>query len=153
MTETETLAFLSEGAKVLHVASLGRDGFPHLAPMWFLVADGRVVFRSFSKSQKIVNLRRDPHLTVLAEEGESYDELRGVMIRGKAHLIDDPVYVLDMYVKLARRYPFFPGSAPGSVDDDEVRTAFERFAVKNTAVIVEPERVLSWDHRKLSGEY
>jgi nitroimidazol reductase NimA-like FMN-containing flavoprotein (pyridoxamine 5'-phosphate oxidase superfamily) len=153
MTERETADFLGAGAKVLQVASLGRDGFPHLAPMWFIVRQGDVIFRSFSKSQKIVNLRRDPRLTVLVEEGSAYEELKGVMIKGRARLVDDPAFILEVYVELARRYPLVPGVFPGDTPDDAVRMAFERFAAKNTAVIVEPAEVVSWDHTKLGGGY
>lgn len=153
MTEAEAVTFLSEGAKILQVASLGRDGFPHLTPMWFVVRGGKVVFRSFSKSQKIVNLRRDPTLTVLAEEGDTYAELKGVMIKGTARLMDDPDFALDLYVELARRYPLIPRVGPGELSDDAVRQAFASYAAKNTAVIVEPHEVVSWDHTKLGGAY
>jgi len=70
------MTFLTNG-HTLQVATIGGDGFPHLAPMWFTVDDARVVFRSFTKSQKIVNLARNPKLTVLVEDGDGYDELRG----------------------------------------------------------------------------
>lgn len=152
MTDTEVHAFLAADAKVLQVATIGVDGFPHLAPMWFVVEHGRIVFRSFSKSQKIVNLRRDPRLTVLVESGDSYSELRGVMIKGEATLVDDPDYVLEIYGGLAARYPMVAGQTM-KLDSDALRAAFGRYAEKNTAVIVEPEQVVSWDHTKLGGTY
>lgn len=152
MTGTEVQRFLSEGARVLHVATIGRDGAPHLAPMWFVMDDGRAVFRSFTKSQKIVNLRRDPRLTVLVETGGAYAELKGVMIRGTARLVDDPDYVLGIYGALAARYPMV-GDEAVTLDPDALEAAFGRYAAKNTAVIVEPDKVTSWDHTKLGGSY
>ena len=152
MNEVEIQDFLSSGAKVLQVATLGKDGSPHLAPMWFVTDDGKVVFRSFTKSQKIVNLMRDPRLTVLAEAGNSYAELQGVMIKGTARLVTDPEYVLKIYGGLAARYPMV-GDAPVDLDTDALEAAFGRFAAKNTAVIVEPAKVTSWDHTKLDGAY
>jgi PPOX class probable F420-dependent enzyme len=151
MTAEEIAAFLGE-EKTLQVATVGRDGFPHLAPMWFVVEQGRVVFRSFTKSQKMVNLRRNPKLTVLVEAGTAYDELRGVMIQGTAGLVTDRDYVLAVYGKLAARYAMF-GGRPVELDPDALEAAFGRYAGKNTAVVVEPERVISWDHRKLGGAY
>lgn len=151
MTDGELEAFFDE-VSVLQVATIGPDGAPHLAPMWFVVDEGRLVFRSFSKSQKIVNLRRDRRLTVLLETGNAYDELRGAMIKGSARLIDDPEYVLGIYGKLAARYPMV-GPSPVALGGAELEAAFGRFASKNTAVIVEPESVASWDHRKLGGAY
>ena len=152
MTEEEVQDFLTSGAKVLQVATIGKDGSPHLAPMWFVVDDGRIVFRSFTKSQKIVNVRRDPRLTVLVETGDTYETLRGVMIKGRARLVDDPDYVLEVYGRLGARYPF-AGDQPVELSPDALEAAFGRFAPKNTAVIVEPEQVTSWDHRKLAGSY
>jgi len=151
MSPAEMAGFLDRGRTVT-VASIGRGGFPHLAPMWFVIEDGRVVFRSFSKSQKIVNLRRDPRVTLLLETGERYEELQGVMIKGRARLIDDPEYVLQIYGRLAAKYAMV-GDAPIVLEGEALEAAFGRFAPKNTAVSVEPERVVSWDHTKLGGEY
>ena len=108
MTPAEVQAFLEE-PRSIQVATVGPDGFPHVAPMWYLVQDGKVGFRSFTKSQKIVNLRRDPRVTLLAEEGDSYAELRGLMIKGRATLTVDRDLVLDWYRQLARRNAFFGG--------------------------------------------
>jgi PPOX class probable F420-dependent enzyme len=151
MTPTEIQAFL-EGGRTLLVASLHRDGRPHLVPMWYVMEEGRVVFRSFTRSQKVVNLRRDPRLSVLVEEGEAYAELRGVMIEGRSRLIDDPDYVLRLYGRMAAKYAL-AGPAPRTLAPEELEAAFGRHARKNTAVVVEPERVASWDHTKLGGAY
>jgi PPOX class probable F420-dependent enzyme len=151
MSDTEILEFLEE-ARVLQVATIGKDGAPHLAPMWFVVDNGAIVFRSFTKSQKIVNLQRDPRLTVLAETGDVYEELRGVMIRGNARLLTDPAAVLATYGRLAAKYAMV-GPEPVELDPDALEAAFGRFATKNTGVVVEPIKVTSWDHRKLGGAY
>jgi len=151
MSPEELGAFLEEG-RTLQVASLHRDGRPHLVPMWYVVEDGKVVFRSFTRSQKIVNLRRDPRLSVLVERGEAYAELRGVMIEGRARLVDDPAYVLALYGKMAAKYAMV-GPEPTVLSPEKLETAFGRHATKNTAVVVEPVRVASWDHAKLGGAY
>jgi PPOX class probable F420-dependent enzyme len=151
MTDEEVAAFLDE-QMTLQVATIGRDGFPHLAPMWFVVDDGKIVFRSFTKSQKIVNLQRNPQFTVLLEDGLAYAELRGLMIKATATLVTDRDYVLAMYGRLAARYPMIEGQTV-ELDADALEQAFGRFAEKNTAVIVEPVKMISWDHRKLGGRY
>ena len=152
MTPEELTEFLSSGAKILQVATIGKDGSPHLAPMWFVLDDGKIVFRSFTKSQKIVNLKRDPRITVLVEEGDSNETLQGVMIKGTGRLIEDRDYVLELYGRVGARYPF-AGDTPVELDPDALEAAFGRFAEKNTAVVVEPEKVTSWDHHKLGGSY
>ncbi len=150
MSDAEVLAFLDE-PRNLQVATLGKDGWPHVAPMWYTVRDGKVVFRSFTKSQKIVNLQRDPRVTLLAEDGEAYAELRGVMIKGEAELADDPAYVLQIYGDLTARYPMAPGGE--ALSGEALEAAFGRYAAKNTAVIVHPQRTVTWDHTKLGGAY
>lgn len=147
----ELATFLEEG-HTLQVASIDRDGFPHLAPMWYVVRDGKIVFRSFSKSQKIVNLMRNPKLSVLLETGESYAELRGAMIRGTATLVTDRDYVLDIYGGLAAKYEMIGGRRE-QLDAEGLEVAFGRFAERNTAVIVEPEKIATWEHAKLGGAY
>jgi PPOX class probable F420-dependent enzyme len=152
MTEAERADFLS-APRTLIVTSVDRRGYPHVTPMWYVVDDGKVVFRSFTKSQKIVNLRRNPRIGVLVEEGHAYQDLRGVMIQGEATLVDDPEFVLDLYGRLAARYPFAGTEPVAFPDRASLEAAFGRFAAKNTAVIVEPARITSWDHRKLAGQY
>jgi len=151
MTPEEIQEFLTTG-HTLQVATVGKDGTPHLAPMWFVMEGDRVVFRSFTKSQKIVNLLRNPRLTVLHERGLAYAELQGVMIQGTGRLIDDPAYVLETYRRLAAKYPMV-GPDPVELDDEALEAAFGRFASKNTAVVVEPRKIVTWDHTKLGGAY
>lgn len=151
MTPDEVDAFIAS-QRTLAVATIGHDGFPHVAPLWFVVEGGRIVFRSFTKSQKIVNLRRDPRLTVLVEDGEDYAELRGVMVKGTARLVDDRDEVLRLYGKVSVRYTM-PDVDADDLDPAALEALFGRFADKNTVVVVEPRQVISWDHRKLEGGY
>lgn len=151
MTQDELASFLETG-HTLQVASIDNDGYPHLAPMWYVMRDGHILFRSFTKSQKIVNLKRNPRLSVLVETGETYAELRGVMIRGRARLVDDREFVLETYGALADKYEMIGGRRV-SLDREGLEAAFGSYADKNTAVIVEPVKISSWDHRKLGGAY
>ncbi|MFH1104475.1 MAG: pyridoxamine 5'-phosphate oxidase family protein [Actinomycetota bacterium] len=150
-TAQETAAYLEAGRTVI-VASFNKDGSTHLAPMWYVVEGGKVAFRSFTKSQKIINLLRDPRITVLVETGDAYGELQGIMIRGTATLIDDPAFTLALYGRLAAKYGMV-GDAPVVLDPAALEAAFGRFAPKNTSVIVEPNKITSWDHSKLGGAY
>ena len=89
---------------------------------------------------------------MLLEVGETYEELQGIMIKGTARLITDPEQVLAMYGELSKRYAFV-GTEPVPLEGEALETTFGRFASKNTGVIVEPEKIVSWDHPKLSGAY
>ena len=128
MSPEEVQSFLASG-HTLQVATNGPDGRPHLAPMWYVIEEGRVVFRSFTKSQKIVNLQRDPKLTVLVERGLAYNELQGVLIRGTARLVDDPAYVLQVYGRLAAKYTVV-GDGPVELDPEALEAAFGRFVAQ-----------------------
>jgi PPOX class probable F420-dependent enzyme len=140
MTDEEVAEFLAT-EKTLQVASIGPDGVPHLVTMWFAVIDGRIAFWSFAKSQKTVNLRRDPRLTVLVEAGDTYDQLRGVSITGRAELADDYDTVLSVGMAVYPRYH--------ADMSDALRAGVEAQASKRTAVFVNPVKIASWDHRKL----
>src|SRR3989441_10580182 len=88
MNDEEIRAFLEEQRK-LQVATIDHDGWPHLVAMWYVLINDEVVFWTYARSQKAVNLRRDPRLTCLVEAGEKYQELRGVQIKGRAGMRDD----------------------------------------------------------------
>jgi PPOX class probable F420-dependent enzyme len=142
MTPDEVETFL-QGQKTLIVATIGRTGLPHLAPMWFAWVDGELVFCTDRKSQKIVNLQRDPRCSVLAEAGETYDQLRGVHMEGVTEFTPDLGRVVDAVV--ARNF--------GEVGaDPEAREALRKAMSRRVAVIFRPTKTASWDHRKtMSG--
>lgn len=132
-------------ATTIILVSIGRDGYPHAVPMWFVVDDdGTVYMTTYARSQKAVNLRRNPRVALLVESGERYDELKGVLIRGTAEVIDD----LDLCVGvLSRVHAKHVGGVEG-VEDVMRAQARKRVVLKVT-----PDHVSSWDHRKLGGTY
>src|SRR5215470_5627135 len=137
MSGEEVTAFLA-GQRKLHVATINPDGSPHLMPVYFVLVDGAVAFWTYTRSQKIRNLQRDPRITVMAEAGEAYFDLRGVQISGHAHLTTDPVAVLEFGERLYERQFGLLGEA--------ARAPVASSARKRTCVTVEPLRVVSWDH-------
>ncbi len=145
MTDEEFWKFVEE-QRSLQFASIGRDGTPHLVPLWFGVVDGAFVFETFTKSQKVKNLERDPRVTLLLEDGEQYNELRGAQMKGVAELHKDveTVHELSMAV-LTRNTPGAPVEALDKVSRGH--------APKKTAIVVRPDKIMSWDHRKLDGIY
>ena len=141
MNEAEIAAFLDE-CRSLQVATLDRDGAPHLTTLWFTVKDGDFLFETYGKSQKIVNLRRDPRIAVLCEAGESYDQLRGVSVQGRAEIVDagEPLLEL-MGLLVERNHP--------EMSAEQAAAMAAQLAQKRVVVVVRPERLISWDHRKL----
>jgi nitroimidazol reductase NimA-like FMN-containing flavoprotein (pyridoxamine 5'-phosphate oxidase superfamily) len=144
MTDAEVTAFLGE-ERVLNVATIGPTGHPHLVAMWFALLDGRPAFWTFAKSQKIQNLRRDDRITALVEAGDAYPELRGVEVVGRGRIVEDLTEVLAIGSAVARRY------AGGLELGDAGIAMLEKQAAKRLGVVIEVERVVSWDHRKLAA--
>lgn len=145
MSEGEVAAFLADHLKV-QVASIGRDGAPHLTTLFYVLLDGRIAFWTYATSQKVRNLERDPRLSALVEDGTAYDELRGVSLTGRAEVVRDPDRVREIGSAVAVR---MLGAA--STDDlgDPGRAAVERQVPKRVGVVVHPEHVASWDHSKM----
>ena len=145
MSEDEQQQFISE-QKSLQVATINRDGTPHLSTLWFDVFEGDIVFETFTKSQKIKNLERDPRISCLLEDGLEYEKLRGVQINGIAELYSDPETV-HRYARgvMARNNPEIP--------EEMLDAAAESMSTKRTAVVVKAQRVVTWDHTKLGGTY
>ena len=143
LTDAEQRELLAE-ARTLYVASVGADGRPHLVPMWFALDDaGLIAFTTYGTAQKVRNLERDARITVLAEVGAAYNELRGVSIDGRAEVVRDPVITTRVRTLAGAQHagqprPAFDPAAPVPPEN-----------AKRVTVIIHPERVRSWDHRKL----
>ncbi len=147
MTDAEVEAFLEE-QRVVVVATHGHDGWPHLMPLWYVVRDGCLWGWTYAKSQKTRNLERDPRATLQVEDGERYEELRGVMLRTEVRLHRDVETVAGVGVALVNRYS---GTGP---EFDAMRDAFRAQARKRVGLeFVEVGRRATWDHRKLAGTY
>ena len=142
MSDEEVARFV-ETSRTATLATVGPTGHPHLIAMWYgLVDGGKIAFETKAKSQKVVNLRRDPKISVMIEAGDTYDQLRGVAIEGTAEIVesDDPRW-WETGVSVFERY-----NGPYT---EEMKGAVEFMMNKRVAVIVNPERVRTWDHRKL----
>jgi PPOX class probable F420-dependent enzyme len=145
MTDEEVLAFLDEQRTVV-CATNGREGRPHLMPLWYVVRDGRLWSWTYAKSQKIRNLERDPRATLQVEEGVEYEVLRGVMLETDVTIHRETEDVAALGVEIFTRYT-------GGTLDDDTRAMVAAQAPKRVALeFVERTRV-TWDHRKLGGTY
>lgn len=146
MTDEEVWAFIG-AQKNVQLATQGRDGWPHLTTLWFAIDDGDIVLETFTKSQKVKNLERDDRITALFESGREYEELRAVVIYGRAELICDPeeVHRLHMAVLLRNNSRDYP--------EEMLVEATRGMVHKKTAIRIKPERIVSWDHAKLDVPY
>ena len=140
MTAAEVTGFLEANRK-LQLATINRDGTPHLVTMYYVMMDGQIAFWTYRSSQKARNLTRDPRMACLVETGNEYFDLRGVQVQGVVQITEDPAEVL----AIGRRVAAVTLNLHEGLADDYV----EHTAPKRLGYIVEPTRVISWDHSKL----
>jgi PPOX class probable F420-dependent enzyme len=145
LTDDEIAQLLDE-QRTLICATIGRDGWPHLMPLWYVVRDGECWSWTYAKSQKVRNLERDPRCTVQVETGEQYNELRGVMFKAECALVRDVDAVAEIGAEIAARYG-------GVALDGDVRAAMRKQAAKRVGLHFAVRDTASWDHRKLGGSY
>lgn len=140
MTDDEITEFVAR-SRTGTMATIGADAQPHLVAMWYGVIDGEIWVETKVKSQKVVNIRRNPRVSFMIEDGMTYDSLRGVSFEGTAEIHDDPDTIFAVGVSVWERYngPYI----------EELKPAVDMMMNKRVAVRIAANRVRSWDHRKL----
>ncbi len=145
MTPQEREDFLRR-TKTIVLSTIDGHGYPHAVAMWYEMDGPCFVMTTYGKSQKAMNIRRNPKVALMAESGETYDVLKGVLIRGRAELIDDTDLCVRMLTRVHRK--MLGGELPAGTEDILRAQARKRVIIKVT-----PEHVTSWDHSKLGGLY
>jgi PPOX class probable F420-dependent enzyme len=140
MTAEEAEAFIHE-RRPMTMCSINHDGSIHAVAMWYGFLDGAIAVETKAKSQKVQNLRRDPRLTCMFEDGDYYEELRGVELVGRADIIDDPEQMLRLGISLYERYY--------GRYSEELKPFVETMLNKRVVIRLLVDRTVSWDHRKL----
>jgi len=145
MSADEVRAFL-EAERTVTCATNGRDGWPHLMPLWYVMRGDELWAWTYAKSQKVRNLERDARATLQVEAGTEYHLLRGVMLETEAVVHRDRDIVTALGLEIFTRYG-------GGALSDEAGAAVTAQAAKRVGLqFVERNRV-TWDHRKLAGVY
>ena len=141
MTPEEIDEFIN-GWHTMSCATYNHDGTIHLVAMWYGFLEGAPALETKAKSQKVQNLRRDPRITCMIEEGDSYEQLIGVEMVGTAEIVDDPERIFELGKSMVER-------TSGQPYTEEMRPAVEMMINKRVAVKINVEKYVSWDHRKL----
>jgi PPOX class probable F420-dependent enzyme len=142
LTLDEQAAFFRERKKAA-LATIDKDGYPHVVAMNYFARDGAFYMTSYGKAQKVLNVRRNPKVALMVEVGDEYSELRGVMIRGRCEILEG-----EAAVRAA-----FEGRAAAQANLAPVNPGAAASAPKRVVLKIVPEQVVSWDHRKLGGRY
>lgn len=144
LTEEEKRQYLHESNTII-LCSVDHHGYPHAVAMWFLAEGDTILMTTYAKSQKIANIRRNPKVTLLVESGETYDTLKGLMIRGEAELVQDADACARLLMRIHKK---MGGSIQPGVEEAMKAQAKKRILIK-----VKPTHISSWDHSKLGGVY
>jgi PPOX class probable F420-dependent enzyme len=141
MTAGEVADFLRR-SRTATVASIGPGGMPHVVAMWYGLIGEAVYIETKAKSQKAVNLRRDPRMVFMVEAGDTYDALRGVSLEGCGTILEESdgeywAAAISVYERYTAPYT------------EDARPIVELMMNKRIVVKLVPQRVRSWDHRKL----
>ncbi len=142
MTADEVDAFIHD-RRPMTMCTLNHDGSIHAVAMWYGFLEGAIAIETKTKSQKAQNLRRDPRMTCMMEDGDTYEELRGVELVGRAEIVTEPERMFELGVDVFQRYY-------GGYSDD-MKPFVETMLNKRIVVKLLVDRVVSWDHRKLSS--
>jgi PPOX class probable F420-dependent enzyme len=143
LSAQERDAFLGEPHKAA-LATIDKDGFPHVVAMGYRYKDGVILMTSYGKAQKVLNVRRNPKVGVMVEAGNLYGEYRGVMIRGHCEVIEDPQVVRETLGLVGRSETARAAAVPSGAASS---------APKRVVLKITPEKIATWDHTKLGGKY
>ncbi len=143
MSQAESWSFVKENYKMV-LCTLDSHGFPHAAPIWYVVIGDRIYFRAQPYKKKIKNILKRPQVSGVIESGDKYTELRGVMVQGLAKVVDtDKTLRKQVFDLLAEKYHHLR-------DTDRFPEAWQETYGKEHRVVVElkPSNIVSWDNRK-----
>lgn len=140
MTPDELNEFLAS-ERTCRVATAGADG-PHLTPLWFVWDGSSAWLYSIIASKRWSDLGKDPRVALLVDTGHDYSELRGAELRGRAEVVGEVPRTGQPHAELVLPERLFAGKYIGSESMIyDGRHAWLRLT---------PERIVSWDFRKLA---
>lgn len=146
LTDAEVDELLT-GCSIMRIASHGPGERINLTPMWFSFQNGAIY--SWCRGQKLANMRRDSRVTILVDRGEQFTDLQGVMIDGRATVLEDTAAedadagLASVRGGMAGKYA---GQRQGARGEAETRTAT---GSSRRWVRIDPITVVSWDNTKL----
>jgi hypothetical protein len=130
------------GERTCRLASVKGTGAPHLSALWF-VWDGNALWvTSIVKSQRWTDIARDRRVSVLVDTGHDFGELRGVEISGRAESVGEVPRTGEPNDELVGPEQLFADKYSGGTFHHDGRHAWLRIV---------PEKIVSWDFRKMSA--
>ena len=141
MSPTERDEFLAS-ERTCRVASIGRDGSPHVTPLWFAWDGSSLWLTSIVRSQRWSDLQRDNRVSVIVDAGGPFTELRGVELRGVAEVVGEVPRTGEPVPELETPEQLFGDKYAGGRMHHDGRHAWLK---------VTPAKIVSWDFRKVGA--
>jgi nitroimidazol reductase NimA-like FMN-containing flavoprotein (pyridoxamine 5'-phosphate oxidase superfamily) len=118
--------------RACRVATAGSGGIPHVVPVCHVLHEGRLYFGSGKDGQKIANIRENPRVTAVVDVySDAWAGLHGVMLQGRARLLEGGPAFRRARALLYRKYPQYPTDA--ALDESD-----------SVIVEVTPTHVFAW---------
>ena len=94
--------FLSAGTRTGMLGFTAADGRPLVAPVWFVVLDGQLVFNTGRSTAKGLALARDPRVVICVDD--PHPPYSFVQVQGRAVTTEDPQELLNTATRIGARY-------------------------------------------------
>jgi len=104
MTESEIGNFLMKGTYTGKLATIRKDGRPHIAPIWFILEEDNtnIIFMTWYDSIKAKNIKNNPKVSLCVDD--QTPPFSFVTVEGTAEIIDEPNNLLRWATRIAARY-------------------------------------------------
>jgi PPOX class probable F420-dependent enzyme len=102
VTDPEISAFLTAGTRTGKLAWTSADGRPLVAPVWFVIQDGCLVFNTGKDTAKGRALARDPRISMCVDLEEP--PYGFVQVQGRAELSEEPSDLVRTATAIGGRY-------------------------------------------------
>lgn len=133
MTKREIRKFLLHGTRTGKLATVRKDGRPHVAPIWFDLDGEEIVFTTGGESVKAVNMKRDPRVCMCVDD--ETPPFAFVQIEGIASFSDDLDEMLHWATRIGGRY----------MGADQAEAFGKRNAVPGELLVrITPTKIIAW---------
>jgi len=133
MTKKEIRKFLLHGTRTGKLATVRKDGRPHVVPIWFDLDGDAIVFTTGGESVKAKNMKRDPRVSICVDD--ETPPFSFVQVEGIASFSEDLKEMLYWATRIGGRY----------MGDDQAEAFGKRNAVPGEILVrVTPTKIIGW---------
>lgn len=136
MSQQAMSVFLGQ-QKVCRLATVDRQGQPHVVPVWHILLDGELYIETSPRSKKGRNLQANQKVALVVDGGDSFESYKGVMIQGTVEFVNDKRMLQQFRDAMAQRY-FGTAEHPGYKN---LVSGPDPLLMK-----VVPKKVVTWDY-------